>query len=138
MLALVAGFLVRAPSLDAGFFADDFDHHAMQVGTYPVPRSRFDMFNFGNGTPSETRTLIDRGHFPWWSAPRIHLSMLRPLCSALIAFDFAAFGFQARWFHWHSLAWWALLVVAAALVLRSAMPQPMAALGVLLFALEEG
>ncbi len=130
--------MLRAPLLDAGFFADDFDHHAMQVGAYPVPRSRFDMFNFGDGSSTETRRLIDSGHFPWWSDPHVHLAMLRPLCSALIAFDFAAFGLSARYFHWHSFLWWALLVIAVALVLWEAMPPPMAALATLLFALEEG
>lgn len=137
-IALAAGYFVRAPLLGAGFFADDFDHHAMLVGAYPVPRSRFDLFNFGDGTAAETQTLMDRGHFPWWSDPEIHLSMWRPLCSALIAFDFATFGLDARYFHLHSFLWWALCVLAAALVFFHALPPPMAALALLLFAIEEG
>lgn len=138
LLAVGIGVGLRSDVLAATFFADDFDHYAMQVGAYPVPRSRFDMFNFGDGTPAETQRLIDSGHFPWWSDPGVHLAMLRPLCSALIAFDFATFGLQPRYFYLHSFAWWAALVIAAALVLGRMLPKPIAALAVLLFAIEEG
>ncbi|HEX7480815.1 MAG TPA: hypothetical protein VF331_23640 [Polyangiales bacterium] len=139
LLGLLAlGFVLRSPVLSAGFYADDFDHHAMQVGHYPVPRGRFDMFNFGNGSSAENRVLMQSGHFPWWSDPHIHLSMFRPLSSALIAFDFAAFGLDARFFHLHSFVWWGVLVVAAAWLLAELLPTPIALLALFFFVLEEG
>ncbi len=135
--AIALGAVLRWPILSSGFYADDFDHHAMQVGAYPVPRARFDMFNFGNGSATENRALMQSGHFPWWSDPRIHLSMFRPLSSALIAFDFAAFGLDAQYFHLHSLCWWALLVVACGLLLAELLPGSIAAIALVFFALEE-
>jgi hypothetical protein len=138
VVSITAGLLLRADVVYSGFYTDDFDHYAMHVGRYPVPRAPLDKFNFGDGTPVETRALVESGHFPWWSSPRIQLSMLRPVSSALIAADFWAFGLDSRWFHVHSLLWWCALVVAVTLLLGRVLPTPMAALAVLLFAIEEG
>jgi hypothetical protein len=137
-VAVSAGAIVRWSALDAGFFSDDFDHYAMHAGVYPVPRSRFDMFNFSDGSIAENRVLIQSGHFPWWTDLRVHLSMWRPLSSGLMAFDFETFGTNARLFHAHSLFWWAVLIVAVGTVLWQVLPKLTAAGAVGLFALEEG
>ncbi|HKP64664.1 MAG TPA: hypothetical protein VJV78_48340 [Polyangiales bacterium] len=110
----------------------------MRNGLYPVARSHLDMFNFSDGSEAENRLLIQSGHFPWWTHPRVHLSMWRPLSSALMSFDFAVFGDKARLFHAHSVLWWALLVAAAGAVLWRLLPKPAAAAAILLFAIEEG
>jgi hypothetical protein len=138
MIAISAGVALRWDVLDAGFFSDDFDHYAMRNGIYPVARSKFDMFNFSDGSAAENRVLMQAGHFPWWTHPSVHLSMWRPLSSGLMAFDFATFGTNARLFHLHSLLWWALLVLAVGTVLWQVLPKPAAAVAILLFALEEG
>src|SRR5262245_12580801 len=88
IIALSAGMALRWSVLDGGFFSDDMDHYAMRNGLYPVERSRLDMFNFSDGSAEENARLIQSGHFPWWTHPRVHLSMWRPLSSALMAFDF--------------------------------------------------
>lgn len=138
IVGISGGTALRWSTLNASFFSDDFDHYAMQHGVYPVSRSKFDMFNFSDGSTAENRVLMESGHFPWWASEEVHLSMWRPLSSALMTFDFAAFGLDARLFHMHSLIWWAVLVVAVGCVLWQLLPKLPAAIGIVLFALEEG
>jgi hypothetical protein len=136
--AVLFGLALRGDLLQAGFFADDFDHYAMWTGRYPVARSPLDLFNFSDGSQHDNAALMESGHFPWWSDPDVHLSMLRPLSSALIAFDLAAFGSDARFAHAHSLLWWALLAAAAAWLLFMVLPPSWAALALVLYVCEEG
>jgi len=132
--ALVVGLFLQWPSLDGGFRGDDYVQWAMLHGTFPAQRSAFDLFDFASGAPDEYRRLVDFGHLPWWSAPNLRLRMWRPLASALMAVDFQLFGTQARLHHWHSLAWFVLLLVAAARLLAWALPPLSAGLALLLFA----
>lgn len=136
--AIVAGVLLRSSSLaGVGLGSDDFVHHAMIEGTYPVARSALDLFNFVSDSPQETEALMRYGTVPWWSYPGFRLSMLRPLPSALIALDYALFGLNPVAFHLHSMFWWVLLVTAVALLLRELLPATVAAVALLLFAVEE-
>lgn len=138
IIGLSIGVWLRWSVLDAGFFSDDFDHYAMRNGLYPVERAHLDMFNFSDGSQAENRALMQSGHFPWWTHPSVHLSMWRPLSSALMSFDFAVFETNARLFHVHSLIWWAALVLAVGSVLWQVLPKPSAAVAIVLFAIEEG
>jgi hypothetical protein len=133
-LALVLGVALRHRALESGFWADDYLHQAMLHGTYPTPRAPWDLFRFAQG---DTARLVDVGYYPWWTHPDFRLSMLRPAASLLHALDYRAFGLDAAAHHWHSLAWWALCVVAVATLLFSLLPRIAAAVAVVLFALDE-
>ena len=136
--AIGLGFVLRySATTDLELGSDDFVHHAMISGSYPASRSPFDLFNFASGSPEETETLMQNGAVPWWCHPDFRLSMMRPLPSALIVLDYAVFGRNPAAFHLHSLLWWALLVVAVALLLRELLPATVASVALLLFMVEE-
>ncbi len=136
-LAIVLGLGLRWHALDGAFFADDYDHYAMHAGIYPLSRGPFDMFDFVGEGPAEHAPLLRSGRLPWWTYPGVHLAVLRPLASALIAFDFWLSGASPWGFHLHSMLWWVVLLAGVAALLRSTLPLPVAALGVLIYALDE-
>jgi hypothetical protein len=132
--ALLLALWLHWPSLASGFRSDDYVQSAMVRGTFPVARSALDLFDFAAGTPDDYRRLSDFGHLPWWSNPQLRLRMWRPLSSALMALDFKLFGTQAGAMHWHSLAWFAVLLSAAAWLLSRTLPPAAASLAILLYA----
>jgi hypothetical protein len=136
-LSIALGLALRWRAVEASFLADDYDHYAMHEGLYPVKRGPLDMFDFVGDSAVERHALLRSGRLPWWSAPELHLSVLRPLASALIALDFSLFGPDPKPLHLHSMLWWAVLVSAVAAVLARVLPLPGAAVGVLIYALDE-
>ena len=137
VLAVLIGALLRIDALAAGFWSDDYLHHAMLAGEYPGKRAPWDLFRFASGTAEDVRRLTAYGYYPWWSHSEFKLSMLRPLASLLHAYDYHVLGLDPLLHHLHSLFWWTVTVVAAALVLFRLFPRPVAAIAVCLFALDE-
>lgn len=138
-LTIVTALCLRAPALQVGLLADDWDHYAMSAGIYPVPRGAFDHFDFVGGSSSEHDALLRAGRLPWWIAPDLHMALLRPLSSALGQIDYSWLdGAQHPIrMHVHSLAWWLILVIGVACLLPLLLPLPAAALGTLLYAFED-
>jgi hypothetical protein len=138
VLAVAAGLALRWQVLDGGLITDDYVAEAILEGSYPGARGPLDLFNFIDGTPEDLQRHLNAGTFPWWSAPNLRLSMMRPLAALLIHADRALFGARVELYHAHSLVWWALVMLAAAVLLRSVLPASTSALALLIFALEEG
>jgi len=135
-LSIGAGLWVLSPTVDAGAISDDFLFTAMLEGEFAAPRSPLDLFNFANGSPEDVRALRRWGSVPWWAPDDFRISMLRPLSSALFAFDHAVWPGAYRAHHLHSLAWWVLLIAAVAALYRRLLPWPVAALALWTFALD--
>lgn len=133
---VMAGTWMRWPALFAGFHTDDSVQIAMLRGDFPAKRHFWDLFRFAD-VARDGRALVDFGYLPWWTEHNLRLAMFRPLSSALIAFDYAAFGTNAVLYHAHSLLWWALLMGAAALLLHKVLPLVPAAIALVLFAVDE-
>lgn len=130
--SIVIGVWMRLPALQAGFHTDDAVQVAMLRDEFGAQRSMFDLFRFADGERDGLK-LLETGYHPWWAQPNLRIAMFRPLASALIAFDYHAFGTNAVLPHAHSFLWWIAMVLAAALVLSRTLPLPSAALGVFLF-----
>jgi hypothetical protein len=137
-LAIATGVGLHWEALSSGFGSDDYVEYAMLEGVYPVKRAPLDLFNFADGSPEEARKLMNFGSLPWWNHPNLRLAMMRPLSSALILFDHTVFKKQLVYFHIHSMLWWAFLIVCVAALLGELLPTWMAAIAVILFAIEEG
>ncbi|MDH5675597.1 MAG: hypothetical protein OEZ06_25970 [Myxococcales bacterium] len=137
--ALIAALSLglRHRSLQAGLGADDYAQAAMVQGRYLVERSPLDLFTFSDGSEAEGKRLIQGGYYPWWTHPRLRLSMFRPLASAMIWLDWQLFGNNPLALHLHSLFWWLALLAAVAVVLARLLPAPMALLGFAFFSLDE-
>jgi len=134
---IAGGIALRSEALDGTLLADDYDHYAMVRGLYPVPRGLFDTYDFV-ANAGERATLMASGRLPWWTDDSLQLSVLRPLSSALTWADYTLLEASSRAQHIHSLIWWVLLVVAAALLFDALLPTPGALLATAFFVLEEG
>ncbi len=136
VLTLVLGTLVLLPALDAGLFADDYVVAAMLDGRFAAPRAPLDLFNFACGG-EDVAALQRLGSLPWWTPPDFNVSFMRPLSSLLWHLDRALFG-DALWlYHAHSIAAWALLVLAVAALYRRVLPLWLAAMATLIYGLDE-
>lgn len=135
----IGSFAMLSTALQGTLLADDWDHYAMQQGIYPVPTPAWDMFRFVADSESERRLLLDSGRLPWWSSADLHLAVYRPLSSLLIYADFAWLGgFDRTWLmHLHSLVWWLVLFAAVAALYRRFLPIPLAALALVVFAVDD-
>ena len=136
-VAVLVGVAMRLGALRAPLVADDFAQRAMLQGRYPVHRCSIDLYNFADGSTAEALALMNGGALPWWSDPHLKYAMLRPLSSALLWADAALFGSNSFAAHAHSLLWCAFAVGSVAWLLHFALPPRVAAIGTLLFALDE-
>jgi hypothetical protein len=131
------GVVLFWPTLDLGLFADDYTAAAMLDGSFAAPRSRWDLFDFANGSPADVAALRRLGSVPWWAPDDLRISFLRPLSSLLWRLDRALFCDAIWLYHAHSIAAWALLVVAASALYRRLFGRGVAALAALMFAIDE-
>ncbi|HKO51111.1 MAG TPA: hypothetical protein VJV79_25555 [Polyangiaceae bacterium] len=127
--------LLALPSLFADFYADDQAMVLTIEGVAPAPiPGPFHLYSFMTGAPGERDWLVQQSALPWWSVDGIRLSFFRPLSSALWVLDHALAGRHPLLYHVHSIAWYLLSVLAAALLFRRLLPERQAALAALLFA----
>ena len=135
---VVAFALVLAlPSLAVGFFGDDYAFVDWLEHRTPFSPPWWDLYNFTPGDPDAMRDSLATWLLPWWTASTLHLHLVRPLSSALLAFDHALFGRAALGWHLHSLAWYAVLLAATARFFRRLLPPATATLALIVFALSD-
>lgn len=135
---VVAFALVLAlPSLAVGFFSDDYVFVDWLEHRIPLSPPWWDLYRFTPGDPATMRECLAKGLVPWWTTPALHLHLVRPLSSALLALDHAVFGRAAIGWHLHSLAWYAVLLAAASQFFRRLLPPATATMALLLFALSD-
>ncbi len=133
-LAWVLGLLVALPTLAVGFFADDQGFIAALRSPHAPPF--WDLFRFSSGRPEAVRALVESGHLPWWTSPEFKLHLLRPLAGALFALD-ARFFHEAWGYHLHSLAWYAVWLVALGYLYRRALPGSSSTIAWVVFAFSD-
>lgn len=109
-LLLAIGATLFSPAMGTPFFLDDHLQGAMVEGTFPSPRSAFNLYDFVDD--ANRTTLTDRGLLPWWSHPQLRIRFFRPLSSALLWLDHQVFSHSPLPMHLHSLLWWAAAVLA--------------------------
>jgi hypothetical protein len=136
-LALALGLWLFWPTLQLGLFADDYTAQAMLDGTFAAPRSPLDLFNFADGSQNDVVALRKLGSIPWWAPSDFRVSFLRPLSSALWHLDRLLLGRAYAAYHAHSIAAWALLVIAASVFYRRIFTTGVAGLCTLIFAIDD-
>ena len=132
VLAALA-FVLTLPALRLGFMTDD--------------RAFAEKFQRGDGplvvysmTGEEVAASKERGMFPWWTSPNLHLKFFRPLSALSHQLEYAAWP-DAPWLmHLTNGVLYALVVLLAFYVYRELLPtQPsVAALAALMFAIDDG
>lgn len=133
LLVFLLGFCVFYPAVRAPLFLDDHIHAAMVEGTFAGKRGPFDLYDFIDD--GDRAVLFERGLIPWWADPRLTIRFFRPLSSAILWAEHAAFSHAALPMHLHSLAWWAFAVLAVRAVFRRFFSDRVTLLGTAIFAL---
>ncbi|MBX7259196.1 MAG: hypothetical protein K1Y02_22730 [Candidatus Hydrogenedentes bacterium] len=139
-LALLASILAT-PSLFVGFQLDDYWHRMMFRGFpgYPGLYTTFwDQFTFANGDTERTQRFMDYGFFPWWHALDSCTQPWRPIGVLTHWADFLLWFDHPFYMHVQSLAWFAAMVAAGAVLYRRIHGATLvAALAALMFALDD-
>ena len=137
-LVLLLGLALQAPSLAAGFYADDyvlaiaFD----EIGRL-TPMRPWSAFDFGRRA-DWTAFEAAFGALPWWTSPDWSVRFLRPLASLSLGLDHAVWGAWAPGHHLTSLLWYALLLALVHRLYRAlGLGQAASLLGLLLLALND-
>ena len=134
LVLLSAGF-------DAGWMVDDHVHRAVITQHPDLPelhRPASMLFSFADGEPESMAALLDGGLWPWWAAPDLRLSFLRPLASWTHAFDYWAWPQSPWWMHVHSAVWYALSAILLLGFYRRVLPvSSVAGLAALLYAIDD-
>lgn len=136
ILALLLGLL----ALPAGLAIDDHVLRMHLAGEWLFPEAHpiLTLFHFVPADPAQRRAMLELGLLPWWSHPELHLAFFRPLTALTHALDFALWP-EASWLaHLHSALWWVFAAAAVGALLRRLHgPGAVAALGLLLFVVED-
>jgi hypothetical protein len=144
IIPVAAACLLGLTSIFSGLSLDDYISRAAMVQSDSLPqflnRSPLDAFSFTTrNDPGAMREGIERGIWPWWTAPEYKISFCRPLVSLTHWFDYNTFK-DAYWaMHLHSTIWYALLVLVAACAYRRFFSTPwIAGMAALLYAIDSG
>lgn len=138
---ILAGLAVALllPSLGLGFQLDD---HFLRLALADPPLDRLwsrtpaDVFAFFNGA-AIVRHARETGAAPWWTADDLRLAFSRPLTGLTHWLDLRLWPDRPALMHAHSLLWLGACVVAVAVLYRRLLPQPVAGLAALFFALDD-
>lgn len=133
LLPFAAALLLGASTLPLGYLLDD-NFLVTNLEGRLQKTGPFDVYRFAPADPAVLARMQTVGLLPWFALPDLKLHFFRPLSSAMMALDHALFGEAAVWAHVHSVLWYLLLLWGLMLVLRRSLPRPVAALALLLYA----
>lgn len=144
-LILVGIALVLSlPWLFVGVHADDIMIRAAVLDMLPLQgryNSEWSPFTFFNGAPEQNRAMMDSGLAPWWTDPACKVSFMRPFAALTHIIDYRWLADRPILMHLQSVAWFAALVWAAAVLYRRLLgrhgPAWFGALAALLFTLDD-
>ncbi|MEK7794167.1 MAG: hypothetical protein AAB353_06540 [Candidatus Hydrogenedentota bacterium] len=130
-----------SPVLVTGLWLDDFWHwtvlDAPGVLTQYL-RAPYEMFTFANGDPGRTVQIMEMGLFPWWTDPELKVSFWRPITALTHRLDYALWPDSPVLMPAQNLVWWgATLVLVSALYRRFLGAGRIAALALLLYAVDD-
>lgn len=118
---------------------DDWADVAVLDGTLSLAQGvtqsgPWDLFRFYGGDPAIIQQAKQASTTPWFTHPELKLAFWRPLSSLLIALDHRLFGTWVPGYLLHSIVWYAALCAVVAALFRRILPEKIAALAALLFA----
>ncbi|HEY4056853.1 MAG TPA: hypothetical protein VGM39_09595 [Kofleriaceae bacterium] len=133
VLSLALASLSLVPALGGRFVTDDQGFRAVTHSTSEHAPPAWDLFRFQRGDELANAYMIRTGHLAWWAAPDLRIHFARPLTSLLFVADDAVFGDAAVGYHLHSLLWFALMLVGAAVFFGRVLDPAAAVLALLIF-----
>ncbi|MCE9670060.1 hypothetical protein LY474_19865 [Myxococcus stipitatus] len=135
-LALALGTVLSLPSLRVGLLLDDLVHRLALSGRLSEAGDwgPLTLYEFVGAPRAEPVRLRDAGLLPWWASDGLAVRFFRPVPSALLSVDAWLFGEAPFPAHVHSLAWYLALVTLVGWLHRRWLPEGVAALATLLYA----
>ncbi|WP_437821450.1 hypothetical protein [Sorangium sp. So ce1078] len=131
---LLLALALAASTVTLGFYTDDYILLCYLAELIPGSPPWYDLYNFFNGDPQQTRANVAVSGLPWWTVPELKIHLVRPLASALFTLERAAFGHAPLGYHLVSIALYVALVAAAGRLFLRVLPGATAALAMLIFA----
>lgn len=124
------------PAMHVGLLADDVYQVALFDGV-AGERGPLSLYSLYPRDPSATAEHVRRGSLPWWTVTEFRFVQVRPLSSLLLWVDHALWGKRAFVHHLHSMGWLAAALLAAYALLRRATTPVIAAMVLLVYAVDE-
>lgn len=137
---MVVAVLLVAPAVNVGFAGDDHVLRARvgDVSAFPgFAATRWDLFVFVSGDPSQRERLLDGGTFAWWVAPDYKLAFWRPVSAATHVLDFALWPRLPAVMMIHSIAWLVIVLTLVHALARRFHGPAVAGLMLLAYALDD-
>jgi hypothetical protein len=134
LVVLAVALAISLPSIALAFYSDDYALLSAVEGRLPIAPPSYDLYRFVSG---DVAARIATGTLPWWASPQLHLHLVRPLASVLLAADVKLFGHAPLGYHLHSIAWYLALVAAVTALHRRLLPGATGTIAALLFAVNE-
>jgi hypothetical protein len=131
-LVVAAGTALQLPTLDIGFFVDDYVHQLVLAGHAPLgsPMQPWSLYDFGEA--DAWRNLEDPIWSPiWWTSPDWKIRFFRPISSLSLRIDHWFWGDSPLGYHVMSLGWYVVALVLVLSLYRSIGFEPGAALAAL-------
>jgi hypothetical protein len=138
-VAVLLGLAMTMPSAGAGLLLDDHLHAAFIRQHLAQGSGRWwDLFDIccRQGTPTVAER-IGLGMLPWWTHPQLKIALFRPLSVATQYLDYVLWPNTPLLMHLHNMAWYALIIALVGALYRRLMTGGAAALGTLLYAIDE-
>src|SRR5690349_10820150 len=124
-VAALLAVALFSPSLGGGYMLDDYTIQlAFHPGLVPPggPTVPLALFRFQDTDRSYLQNNMDRGLWPWWTAPQFRLAFFRPLTSLTHSLDYEGWPAYPALMHAEELLLYALLTFVTALLYRRLLP----------------
>ncbi|MFT6398662.1 MAG: multisubunit Na+/H+ antiporter MnhB subunit [Bradymonadia bacterium] len=127
------------PALEVGYSTDDYAHELRLnpasdlAGFGYAPEKLFEFV----GDADARDAAVEEGTLSWWTHPQAQLSFFRPLSIATHRVDHAVAPSNPSFAYLHSIAWFALLLVALALLYQRLSTPGVALIAFAVFALDD-
>ncbi|CBL47196.1 Hypothetical protein HDN1F_36130 [gamma proteobacterium HdN1] len=141
-IIIALALLLLSPSLWVGYFADDYQHHALLSPEQPFPHTKdgslFGLFSFINGDPARNLLLRDHSLMMWWGNSDLKFAFWRPVSEITHWIDHRLWRNSPALMHAQSLLWYAVLCWLVAQLYRQRSSGNIVAIGagLLAFALD--
>jgi hypothetical protein len=118
LLIVLTGLLLFLPTLDDGFFLDDY-YHLAHLEEHPrLPAvGPLSIYTFADGRTNRM-DAVQGDVLPWWSAAGLRIDFFRPLTSLLHRADHALYGRSPVGYHVTNLLLWGGLLLVLVLFYR--------------------
>ena len=138
-IAVIFSLFLLLPSLNQGFFLDDW---LLKLKIKYTNELNWENFNFGifdfvGNNSVEVKSAVDDGSLPWWTYEKLRMSFWRPLTELTHFIEFRLWPDSPFFMHWQNLIWYGIILLIAGILYKRFLGYSwIAGLAIFLFAIE--